>query len=147
MNINKSSERKWLRTKKARSRRYLAETIIDTDYVDNPVLAYKYLLHSPEQVARGIGLHVNSDKIEFMSFKQDGVILTWNGKPLKLVDLFTYLGSNISSTEGNVNLCIGWLVVWILWHINLCRLFNVKSIFIQIISSISNNSIQHKYTV
>ena len=33
------------------------------------------------------------------------------------------------------------LVVWVLWRINLCRLFNVKSIFIQIISSISNNSV------
>ena len=27
----------------------------------------------------------------------------------------------------------GWLVGWILWHINLFRLFNAKSIFIQII--------------
>ncbi len=32
-----------------------------------------------------------------------------------------------------------WLVGWILWHINLCRLFNAKSIFIQIVSCISNN--------
>ena len=24
---------------------------------------------------------------------------------------------------------IFWLVVWVLWHINLCRLFNAKSIF------------------
>ena len=31
--------------------------------------------------------------------------------------------------------------VWVLWHINLCKLFNAKSIFIQIISSISNNSV------
>ena len=22
-----------------------------------------------------------------------------------------------------------WLVVWVLWHIKLCRLFNAKSIF------------------
>ena len=29
---------------------------------------------------------------------------------------------------------------WVLWHIHLCRLSNAKSIFIQIISSISNNS-------
>ena len=29
----------------------------------------------------------------------------------------------------------------VLWHINHCRLFNVKSIFIQINSSISNNSV------
>ena len=35
----------------------------------------------------------------------------------------------------------GWLYVWVSWHINLWRLFNVKSIFIQIISSISNNSV------
>ena len=34
-----------------------------------------------------------------------------------------------------------WLVGWVLWHINLCRLFNAKSIFIQIISSILNNSV------
>ena len=33
------------------------------------------------------------------------------------------------------------LVVWVLWHINLCRLFNAKCIFIQIVSSISNNSV------
>ena len=34
-----------------------------------------------------------------------------------------------------------WLVVWVLWHIKLCRLFNTKAIFIQIVSSISNNSV------
>ena len=34
---------------------------------------------------------------------------------------------------------LGWLVVWVLWHINLCRLSNAKSIFIQIISSTLNN--------
>ena len=41
----------------------------------------------------------------------------------------------------------GWLVGSFLWHINLCRLFNAKSIFIQIVSSISNNSVQLKYAV
>ena len=39
------------------------------------------------------------------------------------------------------------LVGWVLWHINLCRLFNAKSIFMQIISSILNNSVQYEYTV
>ena len=29
-----------------------------------------------------------------------------------------------------------WLVGWVLWHINLCRLFNAKFIFIQINSAI-----------
>ena len=42
--------------------------------------------------------------------------------------------------------------VWILvgrlfgsWHINRCRSFNTKSIFIQIINSFSNNSVSHEY--
>ena len=26
-----------------------------------------------------------------------------------------------------------WLVVWVLWHINLCMLFNVNSIFMKIV--------------
>ena len=38
------------------------------------------------------------------------------------------------------------LVGWVLCHINLHRLFNAKSIFIQTISSISNNSVKHKST-
>ena len=33
------------------------------------------------------------------------------------------------------------LFVWVLWHINLCRLLNAKSIFIQVNNSISNNSV------
>ena len=34
-----------------------------------------------------------------------------------------------------------WLVVWVLWYINFLKLFNAKSIFIQIISPISNDSV------
>ena len=30
-------------------------------------------------------------------------------------------------------LLVGWLVGWVLWHINLCRLFNAKSIFMKIV--------------
>ena len=46
---------------------------------------------------------------------------------------------NIFSLYNLVKIHSGSLVGWILWHINLCRLFKAKSIFIQIISSISNN--------
>ena len=35
-----------------------------------------------------------------------------------------------------------WLVGWFLWHINLCRLFNTKSILMQIVSSIQTVLIQ-----
>ena len=41
---------------------------------------------------------------------------------------------------------VGWLVGF-LWHINLCRLFYAKSIFIQIFCSISNNSVKHEYKI
>ena len=42
-----------------------------------------------------------------MSFKQADVISTLNGKDLKLVDYFTYLDYNISSTENEINIHIG----------------------------------------
>ena len=35
--------------------------------------------------------------------------------------------------RGWVNKCWSLMVGWVLWHINLCRLFNAKSIFIQTI--------------
>ena len=50
---------------------------------------------------------MNYDKTEFMSFKKQGDISTLDGKPLKPVEQFTYLGSNISSTESDVNTRIG----------------------------------------
>ena len=53
--------------------------------------------------ARDIGLFLNTDKTGFMRFNQDSFISSLNSKPLKLVDLLTYLGSYISSTKNNVN--------------------------------------------
>ena len=54
------------------------------------------------QATKGIDLFVNLDKIEFMYFNQNGSISSFNGKPLKFVYQFIYLGSNISSTEIDV---------------------------------------------
>ena len=68
------------------------------------------LSHTLEQGARGIVLYVNVDKTELMSFK------LLNCKPLKLLDQFIYFGSNISSTENDVNIRKGktWITVeWI----------------------------------
>ena len=73
--------------------------------------------HSLEQAAKGISLFAKLDKTYFICFKQDEVITTLNGKPLSLEDQFTYLGSNISSTESNINIRIKkgvdcyWLVI------------------------------------
>ena len=88
----------------------------DADYADdlallaNKSVQTEYLLDSLKQAARCFVLYVNADKTEFICFKK-GVIFTLSGKPLKFIDQFTYLGRSISSTESDVNICIG--KVWI----------------------------------
>ena len=107
--IDKIKENGFELTKK-RSRRYSAKTITDTDYADNiAILANtpnqaETLLHSLEQVATGIGLHVNAHKTEYMCFNQTGDISTLDRTSLKLVDKFIYLGSSVSSTEKDINM-------------------------------------------
>ena len=94
---------------KGRSRMYCAKTITDADYADNIALLgnapaqAETLLQSMDQTAAGIGLHVNVHKTEYMCFNQTGDISTLNGNSLKVVDKFTYLGSNVSSTETDIN--------------------------------------------
>ena len=106
--IDKIRENGFELTKK-RSRRYPAKTITDADYADDiAILANtpnqaKTLLHSLEQAAAGIGLHVNAHKTEYMCYNQTGDISTRDGTPLKLVDKFTYLGSSITSTEKDID--------------------------------------------
>ena len=41
-----------------------------------------------------------------MCFNQDGAISSLNSEPMKLVDQLIWLGSNISTTESVVNICI-----------------------------------------
>ena len=102
--IDKIKENGFELTKK-RSRRYPAKTITDADYADDiAILANtpnqaETLLHSLEQAAAGISLHVNAHKTEVMCFNQTCDISTRDGSSLKLVDKFTYLGSRVSSTE------------------------------------------------
>ena len=95
---------------KERSRRYPAQTITDVDYADDIALQAntptqaETRLHSLERAAGGIGhLHVNADKTEYVCFNQRGDISTLNGSSLKLVDKFTYRGSDVSSTETDIN--------------------------------------------
>ena len=35
--------------------------------------------------------------------------------------------------EGPLNYNVGWLVIWVFWHFHLWRLFNAKSMFMQIV--------------
>ena len=112
---------------KKRSRRYPAKTITNADdmalQANTPNQA-ETLLHSLEQAAAGIGLHVKAHKTEFMCFNQKGDISTLDGTSLKLVDKFTYLGSCVSSTEKDINtrLMKAWTAIdrlSIIWKSNL----------------------------
>ena len=106
--IDKSKENGFELTKKS-SRRYSAKTITDADYADDiAILANtpnqaEILLHSLEQAAAGIGLHVNAHKTEYMCFNQTGDMPILDGTSLKLVDKFTYRGSSVSSTEKDID--------------------------------------------
>ena len=94
---------------KRRSKRYPAKTITDADYADDLALLAntpnqeETLLHSLEQAAAGIGLHVNANKTEYMCYNQTGNIATLDGASLKLVDKFTYQGSSVSSTVKDID--------------------------------------------
>ena len=82
---------------------------MDADYIAlpaNTLTKAKSLQHSLEQVAGGIGFHVNADKMEYIGFNQKGDISTLNGGSLKSVDKFMYLSSSIASTENDINM---WL--------------------------------------
>ena len=96
--------------KKARSRRYPAQTITNADNADdialliNTPIQVESLLRSLEQSTGDIALHVNADKTEYMYFNQKGDISILNGGSLKFVVKFTYLGRSVSSTESDINM-------------------------------------------
>ena len=93
---------------KVKSRRYPAKKITDADYADDLALFSdkiddaERLLHAVEEAAARIGLYVNAKKTEYVCYKQNGEIKDLKGTTLKEVEHFTYLGSNISSTEKDV---------------------------------------------
>ena len=84
---------------------YPSETITDADYADNLALLANTL--ALVKNSQGHGLYMTSDKTEFICFNQNGAISSFNDQPLKLVNHFTHLNSNITSTENNINICIG----------------------------------------
>ena len=50
-----------------------------------------------------IGLHVSAHKTEYMCFKSTGDISTQGGSSLKLTDMFTNQGSNVSPTKKDID--------------------------------------------
>ena len=87
--------------------------ITDADYADDLALfadeiqSAEKLLHSLENAASTIGLHVNAKKTEIMNLNQTGTVKTIADKPLKEAERFIYLGSEISSTANDIKIRIG----------------------------------------
>jgi hypothetical protein len=100
---------------KQRSRRHPAIKITDVDYADDLAVTTDdlkdatALLQNIEKTALEIGLHINAEKTEFICLNQDSSVgmKSTNGKNIKQVDDFKYLGSYISSTEHDVNVRLG----------------------------------------
>ena len=78
------------------------------DYTDDQALLVntpaqsESLQQSLAQTAGGIGLYVKANETELCL--KEGVVSTLRGKPLTLVDWFTYIDSNILSTDNDVNI-------------------------------------------
>ena len=96
------------------SRRIPSNMITDTDFADDIALLSdnvekaQLLLTRLELAAEIIGLHINEKKTEFISINQNAPeIKSANGKHLKKVDDFKYLGSWISSSEKDMATRIG----------------------------------------
>lgn len=91
-----------------RSRRHPASIISDIDYADDIALISsclndaQELLQRVEQAAEEVGLHINADKTECMTFKEVGSLRTLEGIELKNMTDFLYLGSWIDNSEKDI---------------------------------------------
>ena len=95
--------------KKSKKQMIFTETIRDIDNTDDKALlantpaGAESLLHSLKQAVRGFDLTWTQIKqIIFVSNKKEQSQLSV--RSLKLVDNFTYLGKNISSTESDIGI-------------------------------------------
>ena len=104
--------------KYTRNKRYPdAVYVDDLALLGNVSAEAKLLLNSLGQVARSISLYVNANKTNLMCFKQGVAISSFNGRPLNLVNQFTHLSSNISSTESDLNISLGKAATYIYIYI------------------------------
>ena len=98
--------------------------INDQDYADDEALLENTIARANEQLtvhcleARGVGLEINADKTEYMVInpqpnERDAQLLL-NGKPLKRVENFKYLGANLKSSAYDLACRRGqaWSAFW-----------------------------------
>ena len=72
-------------------------TTLMTVFRANTPTQAEYQLHRLVLATRGINLHVNAYKMEYICVHQREDIFTLSGGSLKLVDMFPHLGSCVSS--------------------------------------------------
>ena len=97
-----------LTLEKARSRRYPNRKITDADYADDfadSVADAASMLQ--EEAAQTIGLYINAGKTEYMCFNTAGTIKSLGGEKVEKKDEFIYLGSNVASSEKDIEIRIG----------------------------------------
>ena len=97
LNIHRSNE-KWFHIKRKGQKQMISSRKYDRCHI---VL----LGNTPAQAESQRHCLEGECKSEYVCFKQKGAISTISGKSLNLKDHFTYLGSNISSIESDVNIC------------------------------------------
>ena len=123
-----------------RSRRHNPNVITDLDFADYIALVTEELeqaqgfLDCVQENAAKIGLHLISDKTEFMSFNQvqDTALKTVNNENVKKVDNFKYLGAWIDDTANDVTVrkALAWKSCNKLnkiWESSLCKLLKLQT--------------------
>ena len=103
IDIMKDNGFKLSKKKIPRTNNYGQNYADDIVFLANIPTQVETLLHSLERAVVCIGLHVYTDKTEYMCFNQRGNISTLNGSSLKVVVKFFYQGSSVSSTETDIN--------------------------------------------
>ena len=101
-------------TEKRQSSRQPAVYITDADFADDLALLSNYIEQAQlfllrlEVAGESIGLHVNHTKTEYMLYNQaEAELVTLDGKKLKQVEDFKYLGSWIASSKRDMEVRIG----------------------------------------
>ena len=133
---------------KKRNRRHNPNVITDLDFADDIALMTEeleqaqYFLHRVQENAAKIGLHLNSNKTESMSFSQvqDTVLKTVNNEIIKKVDNFKYLGSWIDDTANDVKVrkALAWKSCNKLnkiWKSSLCKSLKLRT-FLTLVESV-----------
>ena len=121
--LNRSADTHGFEYEQRRSSRYPAKLINDLDYADDIALLERLTHLANEQLsklsheAKRVGLIINIEKTQFMAFNQpteEALTIELDGKQLKEVTDFQYLGSRMASAVADLKHRSGlaWTAFW-----------------------------------